>query len=245
MGRRRFYVPRNSIREGEAALPPDQAHHLRKVLRLGSGAIVEVFDGVGNGYVGEVEIRDSEVRICGLQPLSRDASVPRLVLVTALIKPAKFEWMLQKSTELGVDEVIPLKTRLGDIRIPDGKIAQRLERWDRIVIEASKQCRRFSAPRIHAPLDFPDFLTAGEFSACTRLLFYEGSSAPWQPDPDMLSRGVVLCIGPEGGWTEGEIEQAKNAGFRIFSLGRWTLRAETAAIAALSIVQHQINLLKK
>ena len=74
-------------------------------------------------------------------------------------------------------------------------------------------------------------------------MLYEKASEPWHPDPRTLSEGVVLCIGPEGGWEDGEVEQARAAGYEIFSLGPWILRAETAAIAAVSIIQHHINLL--
>jgi len=245
MSRRRFYVPRESVRDGVAGLPPDQAHHLRDVLRIGTGEGVEVFDGAGNGYIGEVELQDSGVYVCGLQRIPSEESRVRLILAAALIKSSKFEWILQKATELGVHEIIPLKTRLSDIEIPGGKIALRLERWDRIVREASKQCRRFAAPRVHAPRAFPDFLSIEELSALPRFLFYEKATEPWHPDPGMLSSRVVLCIGPEGGWDDSEIGQAKQAGYQIFNLGPWILRAETAAIAAVSIIQHQINLINK
>jgi 16S rRNA (uracil1498-N3)-methyltransferase len=242
MARRRFYVPRDSIRDGIAVLPAGQAHHLRDVLRMGTGEVVEIFDGAGNGYVGEIEIRNSGISIRGLQSLPSEESRIRLILAAALIKSAKFEWVLQKATELGVHEIIPVKTRLTDIQIPEGKIALRLERWDRLVREAAKQCRRLSAPRIHAPRSFLSLLETVDLSACTRILFYEKAPEPWRPDPHTLSGRALICIGPEGGWEDREIEQAKEAGYKIFCLGPWTLRSETAAIAAVSIIQHQVFL---
>jgi 16S rRNA (uracil1498-N3)-methyltransferase len=244
MSRRRFYVPRDSVHDGIAVLPPDQAHHLRDVLRMGTGEIVEIFDGAGNGYIGEVDFQDARVYIRGLQSIPSEESSVRLILASALIKSAKFEWILQKATELGIYEIIPLKTRLSEIDIPGGKVALRLERWDRIVREASKQCRRFAAPRVHAPRSFHDLLSNAELSSFPRFLFHENAPDLWRPDPGMISDRVVLCIGPEGGWDDIEIEQAKQAGYRIFSLGPRILRAETAAIAAVSIMQHHINLLK-
>ena len=161
----------------------------------------------------------------------------RVLLAASLIKSSKFEWILQKATELGVQEIIPLKTRRSDIEIPEGRIAGRLQRWDRIVMEASKQCRRSSAPRIHEPQAFPDFLSMEEISSCARFMLYEKASDPWHPEPRRLLEGVVLCIGPEGGWEDGEVEQAKTAGWEIFSLGPWILRAETAAIVAVALLQ--------
>jgi 16S rRNA (uracil1498-N3)-methyltransferase len=238
MARRRFFVHRDSIRDGTATLPDDQAHHLRHVLRIGNGEVVEIFDGQGGGYFGEVEWRRSGVCIRNLQSLPAPGSPLRLILAAALIKPAKFEWMLQKATELGVDEIIPLNTRLSDLRIPPGKTALRLDRWDRIVKEASKQSRRFTAPQVHEPVNFSDFLAAESLAADVRLLFYEKAEARWQPGARMPSNGVALCIGPEGGWDESEIKQAKDAGFNIVGLSPGILRAETAAVAALAIIQH-------
>jgi 16S rRNA (uracil1498-N3)-methyltransferase len=243
MSRRRFYVPRNSIQEETACLPSDQAHHLRDVLRIGSGEIVEIFDGAGKGYVGEVDLTDSAVYVRRLQSIPTEEPRVRLVLAAALIKSSKFEWILQKATELGIHEIIPLKTRFSEIEIPSSKVTLRLDRWDRIIREASKQCRRSSAPRMHAPRAFADFLSADDFSSCSRFLFYEKASDPWRPEQSVLSERAVVCVGPEGGWDSGEIERAREAGWQVCSLGPWVLRAETAAIAAVSIIQHHINLL--
>jgi 16S rRNA (uracil1498-N3)-methyltransferase len=243
MTRRRFYVPPDSIQDGIAVLPSSQAHHLRHVLRIGSGERVEIFDGKGRGYIGSVDLQGADVVIRGLQEIPSKDSPVSLKLAAALIKPAKFEWMLQKGTELGVDAFIPIKAKLSDIQIPDNRVASRLERWDRIVKEASKQCMRFTVPRVHEPCALSNFLKAEEFSACSKVLFYEKASEPWILDPSALSDEVALCIGPEGGWDESEVEQARDAGCKIFSLGPWILRAETAAIAAVSILQHQVNLL--
>jgi 16S rRNA (uracil1498-N3)-methyltransferase len=241
MARRRFFVPRDSIRDGTAILPADQAHHLRHVLRIRNSEVVEIFDGQGSGYVGEAELGGSGVCIRGLQSLPVRESSLRLILAAALIKSAKFEWMLQKATELGIDEIVPLNTRFSDMQIPAGKTAHLLDRWDRIAKEASKQSRRFASPQVHAPVKFSDFLSAESFAACVRFLFYEKTQELWKPDSGSLSNGAVLCIGPEGGWDDGEIEQAKDAGCKIFGLGPRILRAETAAIAALSIIQHHLG----
>jgi len=206
---------------------------------MNTGDFVEVFDGKGNGYLGEVELRESEVLIRNLQALPRQPSQTSTILAVALIKPTKFEWILQKATELGIEEIIPLTTRLCDIQIPGSKITSRWERWNRIVREASKQCGRFTAPQIHEPLNFSNFLCGEEFSLCTRLLFHEKARYLWRPDEHLLSERIVLCMGPEGGWDDVELEQAGKAGCLIFGLGPRILRAETAAIAAISIIQYQ------
>jgi 16S rRNA (uracil1498-N3)-methyltransferase len=242
MSRRRFFVPEESIRDGVACLPADQAHHLLNVLRLRKGDVVEIFDGKGGGYSGEVDFQDTGIFVRGLYSIATRESRVRIILAAALIKPSKYEWILQKATELGVGEIIPLIARRSDIGISGGKIAGRLQRWDRIVMEASKQCRRSSLPRIHEPQSLPDFLSMKELSYCARFMLHEKASESWDPDPRALSGGVVLCIGPEGGWDDDEVAQAQAAGYEAFSLGPWILRAETAAIAAVSIAQHYINL---
>jgi 16S rRNA (uracil1498-N3)-methyltransferase len=245
MSHKRFYVPQDSIRDGSAPLPPSQAHHLRDVMRIKAGEVVEIFDGTGRGYLGEVKLQGSTVSIRRLQSLPSEKSSIRVVLAAALFKSSKFEWMLQKATELGVDEFIPLKTGRSEIRIAESKIFSRVERWNRIVQEASKQCKRLSAPKIHLPLSFPNFLETVESDSLTKLLFYEDAEDPWKFDPDILSNHVLLCVGPEGGWEENEIEAATRAGCQIFSLGSRILRAETAAIAAVSVVQYHRNLLNR
>jgi 16S rRNA (uracil1498-N3)-methyltransferase len=244
MTRRRFYVPTNSIRDGIAVLPANQAHHLRHVLRLKTGEAVEIFNGEGEAYVGTVDIDGSDVLIRELHAIPGKEASYRLILAAALIKPAKFEWILQKATELGAHQIVPIHTRLSDIKITEYKFDARLQRWDRIVLESAKQCRRTVAPQVHPPVAFADFIGNEELSKGMNLLFYENASELWRPAKNPLPKQVVLCVGPEGGWDSREVEQARIAGYGIFSLGPWTLRAETAAIAALAIVQHQLNLSK-
>lgn len=242
MARRRFYVPADSVRGGIAVLPPEQAHHLRDVLRLSSGDAVEIIDGSGAGYSGEIELRGTDVVVRSLEPLpSEQPPSTRVVLAAALIKPARFEWILEKATELGVSEVIPLVTHFNEIKIPKERIEARLERWRRIIHESVKQCRRLGTPDLHAPREFCDFIREPAFASYLRILFYEKASEVWRA-PDVLSSGVIVCIGPEGGWDSREIDQARSAGYEIAGLGPLTLRSETAAISALSIVQHQLQL---
>jgi len=237
MPRRRFYVPRDQIRNGVAILPPDQSHHLFNVLRLRPGDEVEVFDGEGVNYAGEVSDAGPEIRI---RKVIKEGEISpakcRIILAPALIKPERFEWMLQKATELGVEEFIPLMTRYSETSISAERLDKRMERWCRIVREASKQCCRLSIPNIRRPERFEDFLNSGRGRDGSKLMLYEKAA---------ISRGlqvpqsgqVLLCIGPEGGWDREEVADAEKAGYDVFSLGDRILRSETAAIAAVSIVQ--------
>jgi 16S rRNA (uracil1498-N3)-methyltransferase len=245
MPRRRFYVPRDQIRNGVAILPPDQSHHLFNVLRLGPGDEVEVFDGEGTSYLGEVSDARPEIRIHKvIQAPDANSTKCRIILAPALIKAERFAWMLQKATELGVEEFVPLITSYSEISIPENRLAMRMERWQRIVREASKQCCRLSIPHIRQPERFEDFLNSGRGHVGPKLMLYEKASmSPGLQVP--RSSQVLLCVGPEGGWDREEVADAEKAGYDVFSLGDRILRSETAAIAAVSIVQFLVGRLGK
>jgi 16S rRNA (uracil1498-N3)-methyltransferase len=241
MSRRRFFISRDQIRDASVLLTPDQAHHLHDVLRLRAGAEVELFDGEGRCYSGKVECCGAEIRIAALQRLeSSDVRGSALILAAALIKADRFEWMLQKGTELGVDRFIPLETRFSVVHIPPARLASRMQRWQRIVLEASKQSRRSAVPAISRPLSWGDFLAEPESAGGARFLLHEKAAepiptAPWQTDR------LLLCVGPEGGWDPSEAAAAENAGFRLVNMGSKILRAETAALAAIAIFQFLLD----
>ncbi len=241
MSRKRFYVPGDLIRESVATLPRDQAHHLRNVLRLRNGDPVEIFDGAGTGYSGKVRYGGDEVHVDSLTIISSpETPQARLVLAQALIKADKFEWVLQKGTELGVSEFIPLETRFCDVRIPGSRIGGRIERWRRIVSEASRQCCRYSVPEVRKPMSLADLLSAETPASYKRLFLYEHAPDRWSGSLPPAG-GYLLCIGPEGGWHPEEADAASGAGFDLFNLGPRILRAETAALAAVTLLQFQIE----
>jgi len=241
MPRRRFFVPRDKIRNGVAILPPDQFHHLFNVLRIGPGDEIEIFDGEGASYLGEVSNIGPEIHVRKIiQAAGISSAGCHITLAIALIKAERFEWMLQKATELGVWEFAPLVTRHSEISISGTRLAARMERWRRIVREASKQCRRLNIPHICEPDRFENFLNSGRGQDFQKLMLYEKAPA---------SRGLrisqseqaCLCIGPEGGWDQQEVADAEEVGYQIFSLGDRILRSETAAIAAVSIIQFLVG----
>ena len=234
MPRRRFFISGDRIHDGFAVLPPDQAHHLRDVLRLRAGDTIELFDGEGVGYSGRIECRGLEVRIGSLARLApQEERKTPLVLAAALIKQDRFEWMLQKATELGVDRFLPLETSLAAVRIPPSRLEARLDRWRRIVREASKQCRRLTVPEIRSPLTLQALLALPEYSSSLKLMLHE--KAPERLSPPAAS-SVVFAVGPEGGWDDAEALAAERAGYRLVSMGSRILRAETAALAAAAII---------
>ncbi len=241
MYRKRFFVPQERIRDGLAFLPSDQIHHLRDVLRLSEGDEVEVFDGEGAAYSGKVEHLGSETRIGQLRRLSaNEERGVRVTLAPALIKTDRFEWMIEKAAELGADEIIPLVTRFSEIRIPMDRLESRLERWRRIAMEASKQCRRLCVPKISTPIPFAELLSFEMPRSASRLLFYENAAVSWDRSISSADH-VLICTGPEGGWDMAEVEAAHRAGFGVFRLGQRILRAETAALATLAVIRLAIE----
>lgn len=239
MPRRRFYVPPENIRGQVARLGPEQTHHLRNVLRIRPGESVEVFDGRGRGYRGRVEKDGNRLVVVSLEILDPPAESPvDVVLAQALIRMDRFEWILEKAAELGVSEVVPLLTRFTKVRVTQEKTGVRLERWERIAQEACRQCGRTTVPRIHRPSGLEELLRRDSIPRNSRFLFYEKAVEPWIAGAEREGP-FLLCLGPEGGWHPDEIRTAEAAGCRMFRLGPRVLRAETAAVSAIAILQYQ------
>ena len=213
-----------------------EARHLSRVLRAEAGQKYEISDG-RKVYLAEVaEVRTEEVSFGVLEELVPPELPVRLALLAALVKFDRFEWIIEKATELGVEIIIPVQADRSAKGLSEGA-RTRLERWRRIAREASQQARRAELPEILAPVSTQEALRA---PARHRYFLEEQPGAPplLVALPSERSRGdtVALLVGPEGGWTDGERAQAAKAGWTAVSLGPFTLRTETAATAALSIL---------
>jgi 16S rRNA (uracil1498-N3)-methyltransferase len=232
--RRRFFV--DEVRSGRAEISGDDARHLTRVLRVEAGQRYEISDN-RNVYLAEIETaRKEHVYFRTLEKLAAPAPTVRLVLCAALIKFDHFEWMIEKATELGVSEIVPVETIRSE-RGLERAAHKRVERWRRIALEASQQARRAFLPEVFEPESLRDALArhathrfALDENPTTRPLNSVLPSARNQDD------AVALLIGPEGGWTDDERTQFTAAQWTPVSLGPLVLRAETAALAALAIV---------
>lgn len=243
MTRRRFFAPPRAFNFAKrtVTLTSDEARHLREVLRLKAGDEVQVFDGEGKEFraavsqarreFAELEIRDE---IAAMRP----ESPLKLTLAVALLKGEKFDLVIQKGTELGVNRFIPLITRYADIRLRDeADAAKRVARWQRIALEAAKQSGRAVVPEVTTPVPFGSVI--GD-NSCVMFSERDGQSL----NTDLKLQSVTAIIGSEGGWSEEEIDQARAAGVQIVTLGGRVLRAETAAIATATLLQHRYGDLK-
>lgn len=252
MTRRRFYAPPSAFRaELESVdLSSDEARHLRDVLRLKPGDDVYVFDGAGMEFHCRVEEsrRDSaQLKVISEVAPARPESSLNLTLAIALLKGEKFDLVVQKATELGVTRVVPVITRHADIRLRDETDAvKRVARWQRIALEAAKQSGRAVVPEVDNPIAFESLiqLTADEMR---RIIFSEreGQSltAAMKDIPGDTFQ-VIALVGSEGGWADEELARARDAGWTVVTLGGRTLRAETAAITVVALIQHLYGDLK-
>jgi len=228
--RRRFFADtvEGSAPPARASVRGANAEHLTRVLRAQPGQRYELAHQ-GRVYLGEIEhaTRD-EVRFAIVEALPEPLPGPRLELAAALFKFDRFEWMLEKATELGVAAVHPLITRRTEARLA-AAAAKRSSRWQTILFEAAQQSRRVECPALHSCQSLAALLAAP--SSGRRCLLSELPGAPaFRAGPEPL----LLLTGPEGGWTAEEIEAAQVAGFAPVSLGPLILRCETAILAALA-----------
>jgi 16S rRNA (uracil1498-N3)-methyltransferase len=232
--RRRFFV--DEVRSGRAEISGDDARHLTRVLRVEAGQRYEISDN-RNVYLAEIETaRKEHVAFRTLEKLAQPAPTVRLILCAALIKFDHFEWMIEKATELGVTEIVPVETTRSE-RGLERAAHKRVERWRRIALEASQQARRAFLPEVSEPESLRDTLAR---VATYKFALDENPAAPplnaTLPAARDPQDSVAMLIGPEGGWTDDERSQFTAAQWTPVSLGPLVLRAETAALAALAIV---------
>jgi 16S rRNA (uracil1498-N3)-methyltransferase len=213
----------------------EDAHHLARVLRAQPGQVYEISDGQG-AYLAEItEARPALVSFRVLEPVDSKTPSVRVTLCAALIKFDRFEWLVEKATELGVARIVPVETTRSEKGLFEAA-RKRMERWIRVARESSQQSRRLAVPEIAAPVRFETSLAT---AAGLRFFLEEGTAPPlWQllPQERIPGAEAAFLLGPEGGWTDAERERAASAGWLAASLSPQVLRAETAAIAALAIL---------
>jgi len=247
MSRRRFYASPDDIDGSTVKLSPDETHHLTRVLRLGFGEEVFAFDGRGREYRcsfaalehGCARLEISEELLDEVEP------AVHITLAQALAKGEKFDFIVQKATELGVSVVVPLATAHADVKLSDERSEKRLDRWRRISLEALKQCGRRRLVEIAPPVALKDFLESGAGASYSRfppvlLVFSErgGTSITEALARRVDNSAVVAMVGPEGGWSDEELTLLDGRGARAVTLGPRVLRAETAAVVAVTLIQH-------
>lgn len=223
------------------AIEGDAANHITRVLRLERGDPLTVFDGRGGEYAARIEeIRKGAVIVAVGDPSAAVRESPlSLTLAQGVSRGERMDWVVQKATELGVTRIIPVLTERTVVKLDARQAERKLAHWRGIATAACEQCGRDRIPAIDEPVDTAEFLAKAERRA-TRVLLSPTASLRIADVP-RSEAGAIVLIGPEGGLAEAEQQAAVAAGFVGVRLGPRVLRTETAAVTALTLLQHQFG----
>ena len=242
----RFYVPALPARDGLVPLPPDEARHLTRVLRLRPGAAIQVFDG--RGWEQRAEVVDAAagrvtVRLGAAVAAAREPGVA-VTLAVAILKGRKLDNIVRDATMLGVRSIQPLVTERTEH--PAARESTRaVERWRKIAVASAKQSGRAVVPDVRGAVPFTAFIDTRPRVDDRRILLIEPAAAAGDERPSSLHAlapypppaSAAIAVGPEGGWTAEETARAAASGFERLTLGVRTLRADAAPVAALTVLQ--------
>lgn len=244
---RRFFVASESVHEDKIIFTGELAHHIGKVLRLTAGEQVSVCTENSELYLVELsEFQKDSVTgvILEKQERAEDTSV-KLYLYQGMPKGDKLELIIQKCTELGASAVIPVETSRSVVHLDGAKAAKKVERWKKIAQEASQQSKRLQIPEIGPYMQWKEFVKSLQEEEGLTIIFWESEHA--QSLKSLLQgqkirpERINLVIGPEGGLSEGEVEQLRQLGAVSASLGKRILRTETAGLAGVSMILYEYD----
>jgi len=242
---RRFYLPPPQCQTDHLVLTGNQAHHAAGVLRLKPGDQVAVLDGAGGELACRVEtVARAEVR---LKVQSRTSQPPppwRITLVQAVPKGKLIEAIIEKATELGVGRIVPLLSQRVTIHLEGDSIEHKAEKWRQTAVEAIKQCGQRWLPQVEPPITLPALLARRDKFDLTFVASLQDDSRharAYFPAGAPQPQTIRLWIGPEGDFAPEEMEAIKGAGAWPITLGPLVLRSETAAVCALSVLNHELR----
>lgn len=224
------------LSSGHCELDESAAHHVGRVLRMQPGQELLLFNGDGNDYravITDAGKKQVCVDVSEVVP-NRTESPLRIVLGQTLSKGDRMDYAVQKAVEMGVSDIVPLSTEHCDVKLRGDREEKRLRHWRQVAISAAEQCGRARVPQIHPVMDINGWLAHSQDCDVRLVLHHRTEQSLGQLDQPA---SVALMIGPEGGLSAGEIEQAQQQGFLPVALGPRVLRTETAPVAALAICQ--------
>ena len=239
----RFFIDPSQVREPYISISGEDVRHIRLALRKEPGDLLTLLDGQGKEYTVKITtIEKTEIDTEIVDRRERHPASPTIVLGQGIAKADKMDWIVQKATELGVTSIVPLVTERTIVKVKDEE--KRVSRWQKICREAAMQCDRPDIPKIEGIRSFNDFLLT--LAADLKTLFL----MPWEEGTQHIktilqkqqgAERVIVLIGPEGGFSKAEAGTAASKGFHLVSLGPTILRAETAALAAISMVRYELS----
>lgn len=238
----RIYFPHKLEPGDEIELGESDSHYLRDVLRIKNGEKITLFGSPGFEYPAQIAGAAKQVKAKVLEKVAaREGNAVRITLAQSLPKTDKMDLIVQKATELGAAEIAPfVSSRSIPVLTPD-KARQRRERWQKIALEASRQCRRPDLPQVGPVLSFREMLESAA-GAQLKIIFWEeeeGTTIKRVLNEHADAASIVIAIGPEGGFSPEEVESARTQGFIPTTLGKQVLKTETAGLATLAIIQYE------
>lgn len=223
------------INNSEIILNKEQQHHIKNVLRMKEGTQIRIVDTKHELYIGNIQYIDNNVKVISLNEVEADTELPiQITLIAALIKKDKWDFLIQKVSELGVHKIVGLQTQRTVVKLEEKK-AKKIERWNKICLEACEQSRRTHCSYVE---DIIDISQLQHYRSDLNVVAYEDSSKTSASLATLEKNinSITIVIGPEGGFSIDEIDKMKEFDFIPITLGKRILRAETAAIAAVNTI---------
>jgi 16S rRNA (uracil1498-N3)-methyltransferase len=241
---RRFFVEEIVEKDGAFSIKGSEARHMSKVLRMGPGDRIILFDRKGNHFVASIRsITPHEVDVLLKGPAPRPSPTPvEIILCQALIRSSQMDYMIQKTSELGVARIFPFTSERTIVRPLKERLGNRLRHWREIAASSAKQCRRIAPAEIEGPKSFRDLIIWFNEVEGAKIILWEekgGEDLKGLLRESQPPRTFVGVVGPEGGFSREEISIARDGGFIPASLGSRILRSETAASTLVAIVQYE------
>lgn len=237
----RFYCPNVDFSPAKVSIiNPGEIHHLTRVLRLGQGDTIEIFNGSGDEITGVIDtVSAIEVQVSIIERRKQKGMSAMITLACAVPKKAKFEWIIEKCTELGVDEIIPVRTSRTEVIIREDRMERKSSRYQTVAVNAAKQSARTTVPVVHPQRSLKEVVGSFDDRSLRVICALTGSRKSLR---DVLPRAkefqrIVYLIGPEGDFTPQEVDVAIKAGFVPVTLGDTTLKVDTAAIIAVGFTR--------
>lgn len=233
----RIFTEQDLSPEVSVELDTQASIHLIKVLRMNTGDALRVFNGNGNEYNAVIDSagkKQAVIRVIEISGTDPDTTLS-LHLGQVISKGDRMDFTIQKATELGITDITPLWSERCDVKLKGERLEKKLEHWRKVAISACEQCGRNRIPVVHAPVSFSEW--AEQTNASRKFILHTRNQKPLsegnQPD------SIALLVGPEGGFTDDEVDHCIRQDFTGLTLGPRILRTETAALAALSVFQFQ------
>jgi 16S rRNA (uracil1498-N3)-methyltransferase len=239
---KRFFIDPEEILKSTPAIGGQDAQHIKRVLRLKSGDPIVLLDGTGFEYIAKiVNFSKDRVHISIVEKISPETESPlQLIVLQGYLKDKKMDILVRHLTEIGVTKWIPVISERSVPHPDKNRMTSRMKRWETIANEAVKQCRRPIPPEICKPLLFDEAVSKNS-DVDLKIIFFENETIPLTKslaDPAKNPSKIMIMLGPEGGFSQKEVEMAKNNGFISASMGPRILKAETASISACTLVQY-------